>query len=320
MLILFARYTYVHTACECNLTGSMEFECDALSGECTCKPNVIGSKCNSCMEGFYMRNSSSFDGCQPCDCNPGGSSSILCDMNSGQCFCQPGLTGRTCSDVIPGYFFPSIDYLLFEAEYAARVPNALIVTSGDSGYYQVVDQASNITFGPVIPPISGLYDIVIRYDLEGVHVWSTASLTISVGSEVGDDPPICESSTEINETIDIVYSSWNMGYGLSVSQRVCLRGGRSYKFELNNFDSGQMNSTANLHIDSLVLIFINASTLYELLGGQTLLDYDLCASYFRSLSTVESVSPSCQQTIFLVSTALYSGALSKSSSSFVQCQ
>ena len=231
-------------------------------------------------------------------------------MYSGQCFCQPGLTGRTCSDVIPGYFFPSIDYLLYEAEYAAGVPNALIITSGDSGYYQVVDQASNITFGPIIPPISGLYDVVIRYDLQDVRVWSSASLTISVDSEEGDDPPVCELTAEINETIE--YSSWNMGYGLSISQRVCLRGGRSYTFELNDFDSGQLNSSANLHIDSLILIFVNASTVYELLGGQTLLDYNQCASYFRSLSTVESVSPSCQQTIFLVSTALYSGALSKS--------
>ena len=258
-----------------------------------------------------MPDSSSFDGCQPCDCNPGGSSSILCDMNSGQCFCQPGLTGRTCSDIIPGYFFPSIDYLLYEAEYAAGVPNALIVTSGDSGYYQVVNQASNITFGPVIPPMSGFYDIVVRYDLEGVRIWSSASLTISAGSEEGDDLPVCESTTEINGTSNIQYSSWNMGYGLSISQRVCLQGGRSYKFELSNFDSGQVNGTVNLRIDSVVLIFVNASTLYELLGGQTLLDYELCASYFRSLSTVESVSPSCQQTIFLVSTALYSGAISK---------
>ncbi len=290
----------------------MGFECDTLSGECICKPNVIGSKCNSCMEGFYVRNSSSFDGCQPCDCNPGGSSSVPCDMTSGQCFCQPGLTGRTCSDVIPGYFVPSIDYLLYEAEYAAGVPNVLITTSGDNGYYQVVDQASNISIGPVIPPISGLYDIVIRYDLERVRIWSSALLTISVGSEEGDDPPVCESITEINETIAIEYSSWNMGYGLSISRRVCLRGGRSYKFELNNFDSGQMNTTANLHIDSLVLIFVNASTIYEFLGSPTLLDYDMCAGYFRSLSTVDSISPSCQQTIFLVSTVLYSGALSKS--------
>lgn len=301
----------VYTACECNVTGSMGFECDTLSGECICKPNVIGSKCNSCMEGFYMSNSSIVDGCQPCDCNPGGSSSILCDMNSGQCFCRPGLTGRTCSDIIPGYFFPSIDYLLYEAEYATGVPNAVIVTSGDNGYYQVVNQASNITFGPIILPMSGFYDIVIRYDLEGVRVWSTASLTISAGSEMGDDTPVCESTTEINGTSNIRYSSWSMGYGLSISQRVCLQGGRSYEFELSNFDSGQMNSTANLRIDSVVLIFVNASTLYELLGGQTLLDYELCASYFRSLSTVESISPSCQQTIFLVSTALYSGAISK---------
>ena len=298
-----------YTVCECNTTGSVGFECDSLSGECTCEPNIAGSKCDLCKEGFYMPDPSSFNGCQPCDCNPGGSSSILCDMNSGQCFCQPGLTGRTCSDVIPGYFFPSIDYLLYDAEYAAGVSNALIVTNGDIGYYQVIDQVSNITFGPVIPPKSGVYDIVIRYDLDGVRVWSTALLTISASPEEGDDPTVCESTAEINGT---EYTSWNMGFGLSISQRVCLRGGRPYIFELSNFDSGQMNSTANLRIDSLVLIFVNASALYDLLGAQTLLDYGICASYFRSLSTIESVSPSCRQIIFLVSTALYSGAIRKS--------
>lgn len=306
-----------YVACECNATGSANFDCDTLSGECNCKPNVTGSKCDQCKEGFYMPDPSSPGGCQPCNCNPGGSLSIRCDMYSGQCACLPGLTGQICSVIIPGYFYPTIDHLIFEAEYAAGVSDALIVTNRETehftgiGYYQVTDQTSNITFGPLTPPMSGFYDVVIRYDLEGILTWSTVLLTISAGSEDGDGPTMCDSTTEINGILHIDYTSWTMGSGLSISQEVCLRGGRSYTFELSNFDSGQMNGTAMLRLDSLVLIFINASTLQELLGAQTLMDYGLCASYFRCLSTTDSADPSCEQTTFLVTTALYSGALGK---------
>lgn len=300
----------VHTECDCNATGSTRFGCNALTGECDCKPNVIGQNCDLCEEGFYMPDPNSPDGCQLCNCHLSGSSSALCDMNSGQCSCRPGLTGRTCSEIIPGYFFPSIDYLILEAEFATVV-GAQVVTDREYAGVQVTDQPSSVSFGTLTPPGSGFYDIVIRYDLDGILTWSTASLVISPGPEEGDGPTMCGSSSEINETIRLDYTSWPMGVGLSVSQRVCLRGGRSYSFELREFDSGQMNSTGNLRIDSLVLIFVNSSTLVELLGAQTLTVYGDCARYFRSTSTIGSADPSCEQTIMLVSIALYSGALSK---------
>ena len=296
-----------HTACECNATGSASSECNSLTGECDCKPNIQGSKCDICMEGFYLSNPSSLDGCQSCDCNLGGSLSPFCDMYTGQCPCRSGLTGQTCSDVIPGYFFPSIDYLIFEAENAK---GAHIVTNGGFAYHLVTGPEESITFGPLTPPTSGFYDVVIRYDLEGI-LMSTASLVISSGSEEGDGPTACDSVPVINGSLQVSYPYWNMGVGLSNSQRVCLQGGQSYSFELNYFDLGQTNSTAVLRIDSLVLIFVNSSTLVQLLGAQILIDYGHCASFFRSLSTFDSAEPSCEQTIFLVSTALYSGALSK---------
>lgn len=271
----------------------------------------MGAKCDLCSDGFYMPNASSSDGCQACNCNPGGSLSVLCDMYSGQCPCQPGLTGQTCADVIPGYFFPSVDHLILEAENAA---GAQVVTSRDiegMTYHLVTDQGGNITFGQLTPPASGFYDVVIRYDLEGILTWSQATLTISPGPEEGDGATVCEFASVINETVQVNFTSWPMGFGLSISRPVCLQGGRSYTFELRDFNSGQMNSTAILRIDSLVLFFVNSSTLVEQLGTQTLMDYAQCASYFRSLSTSDSADPSCEQTIFTVSTALYSGAQSK---------
>lgn len=177
----------------------------------------------------------------------------------------------------------------------------LIVTNRESeqftgiGYYQVIDQASDIMFGPLTSPTSGFYDVVIRYDLEGILTWSTVLLTVTAGPEDGEGPTMCDSTTDINGTLRVDYTSWTMGSGLAISRQVCLRGGKSYTFQLNNFDSGQMNSKAMLHLDSLVLIFVNASTLQELLGAETLVDYGQCASYFRLLSTIDSADPSCEQ-------------------------
>ncbi len=41
-----------------------------------------------------------------------------CSPDDGQCHCLPNMVGRRCSDPAPGYFLPSLDYLLYEAELA----------------------------------------------------------------------------------------------------------------------------------------------------------------------------------------------------------
>ena len=37
-----------------------------------------------------------FEGCENCNCNPLGSTSNECDITTGQCQCQPGVTGLKC--------------------------------------------------------------------------------------------------------------------------------------------------------------------------------------------------------------------------------
>ena len=38
--------------CDCNIQGSNSIQCDSY-GICTCKENVIGNKCQHCMEGYF---------------------------------------------------------------------------------------------------------------------------------------------------------------------------------------------------------------------------------------------------------------------------
>lgn len=85
--------------CSCYPPGTEQTEdgisiCDQLSGNCKCKPNVIGHNCNECQPGYF--NIVSGNGCENCYCDPVGSYNSTCDRFTGQCFCKEGVTGLRC--------------------------------------------------------------------------------------------------------------------------------------------------------------------------------------------------------------------------------
>lgn len=43
-------------------------------------------------------------GCETCKCNPTGSYNISCSVNTGQCFCKPGVTGQHCDRCLPNHY------------------------------------------------------------------------------------------------------------------------------------------------------------------------------------------------------------------------
>jgi len=45
--------TIVDTDCECDLTGSYNPTCEPIGGQCECKPNVIGRRCDQCAPGSF---------------------------------------------------------------------------------------------------------------------------------------------------------------------------------------------------------------------------------------------------------------------------
>lgn len=87
--------------CSCDSTGSSSALCDPLGGQCKCKPNVIGRRCNRCAPGFYGFGP---DGCKPCDCHHVGSVDNFCDLQSGQCTCRANTYGRQCDECQPGFW------------------------------------------------------------------------------------------------------------------------------------------------------------------------------------------------------------------------
>ncbi|NWI15207.1 LAMA2 protein, partial [Crypturellus soui] len=87
--------------CRCHANGSFSETCDPHTGQCECKANVMGRRCDMCKpETFGLQSSR---GCVPCNCNSFGSKSFDCD-GDGQCYCQPGVTGKKCDRCAHGFY------------------------------------------------------------------------------------------------------------------------------------------------------------------------------------------------------------------------
>ncbi|XP_016060358.1 PREDICTED: laminin subunit alpha-2 [Miniopterus natalensis] len=87
--------------CRCNANGSLSEVCHTRTGQCECRPNVQGQRCDECKPETFGLHSAR--GCVPCNCNSFGSKSFDCE-ESGQCWCQPGVTGKKCDRCAHGYF------------------------------------------------------------------------------------------------------------------------------------------------------------------------------------------------------------------------
>ncbi|KAK6627792.1 hypothetical protein RUM44_010271 [Polyplax serrata] len=105
--------------CDCHTPGVLGGigECDLHSGQCICKPGVQSRRCDTCKDGFYGLNGDDLFGCTDCGCDIGGAIDRFCDKESGQCICQPRVTGRDCKQPHQAHYFPTLySQLQFEAE------------------------------------------------------------------------------------------------------------------------------------------------------------------------------------------------------------
>ncbi|KAL5005128.1 hypothetical protein ScPMuIL_018584 [Solemya velum] len=87
-----------------NLTAGMQ------AGDCYCKQNVQGAKCDQCKPGFYNIRPNNILGCQDCMCDTAGSTSSECTPDAGgQCPCKPNVQNRDCNDCKEGYYGLSVN-------------------------------------------------------------------------------------------------------------------------------------------------------------------------------------------------------------------
>ena len=255
-------FTWLHlfVVCSCNATLSVMSECSS-DGECQCKPNAVGIKCDQCADGYYLADSA-ID-CSPCNCNLGGSLSRICDRVTGQCPCRAGVTGKTCEQTLPGYYYPFIDHKLFEAEdsvgnfdisYREPEENQLFTFTG-RGHAHITSNVGLIHFGLFEPQISGTYDFVVRYDLLNAMMWEQVELRIDIG---GEEIGPASNCSEYTGSSPIFYQNLTMGTAQAVSVSLCLQAGRSYNITLHGFESGDSTERAEIFVDSLVVFLQQA--------------------------------------------------------------
>lgn len=84
--------------------------CDSLqddenkieAGQCHCKQNVKGRRCDYCREGYWNFTAENPLGCQECTCNILGTVNNLgCNVYTGECTCKQFVTGRDCNQCMP---------------------------------------------------------------------------------------------------------------------------------------------------------------------------------------------------------------------------
>ena len=58
------------------------------------------------------------DGCAPCNCDPGASTSLECPADTGMCTCMENIGGRDCRTPTSGNYVPKLDVMTYDAEFA----------------------------------------------------------------------------------------------------------------------------------------------------------------------------------------------------------
>eukprot|EP00118_Oscarella_pearsei_P018573 m.191017 g.191017 ORF g.191017 m.191017 type:complete len:2470 (+) comp39439_c2_seq19:33-7442(+) len=288
--------------CVCNLNGTDPANstvCEALTGQCFCKQNVEGLKCNACKAGFYGFEGSSAEGCSNlCACSLSTSLSVVCDPITGQCPCKRGLTGRDCSLVENGHYLPHLEGIMYEAE-DANLQGVLISESKEEtdppsftgeGGVKLAKAGDSVSFDVTVPPRAIRYSIIVRY-------LSINSLNVSVGV-------LSDGSGAQNETLLLLVAQPSGAIKMSPQLR---SGGELLKVTITSVDSMEW------FLDSIVLFPEQADILpySELLPGSA--EQNATSQCYTNREGVallsQPLSDTCKNHTLLASSWLFNGTL-----------
>ncbi|XP_029655372.1 laminin subunit alpha [Octopus sinensis] len=159
--------------CECNPAGTVGGinVCDGATGQCMCKVDVVERNCNQCKDGTYALSANNPFGCKACDCNVGGSATMNCNKQTGQCICKPRVFGMKCDKPLKTYFFPTLHQQKYEIEDGYRPGGGKVYFAFNQrvfpdfswkGYAIMSEKQPEVLIQSLIQKPS-LYRLLIRY-------------------------------------------------------------------------------------------------------------------------------------------------------------
>merc|ERR1719428_2383889 len=85
------------------MQGSLSTSCNQDSGQCSCRGNIEGRKCDRCSESFF-----NYPTCEACSCDSRGivyrDPSTCPAFTIGQCPCKNNVEGKNCETCMPKYW------------------------------------------------------------------------------------------------------------------------------------------------------------------------------------------------------------------------
>ncbi|CAM4853839.1 unnamed protein product [Rotaria socialis] len=248
-------------ACDCHPYGIIDKQCDTTTGMCQCKPNVIGQRCDQCQENHYGLNDNVPEGCRSCSCHPGGSYSLQCDLNTGQCPCREGMIGRQCDTPAPGTYCTGLQFFTYEAELARVEEKKAIIFTYDNpneprswtGTSIVrIYEGGFIEFDIYHMARGGLYSLIIRY-IPAPKTWEDARVVVISQNRTQPNITLCNDQTYEQE------QSFKLPANKTFDELVkplCLNENEHYKLQLQlkKYGHGDNPRDPVISIDSIVFV------------------------------------------------------------------
>uniref|UniRef100_T1L473 Laminin subunit beta-1 n=1 Tax=Tetranychus urticae TaxID=32264 RepID=T1L473_TETUR len=336
---------YVCIPCACDERGSLnngtcatkpDESLGIAAGQCFCKENVEGRRCDTCKIGFWnfdennplgcqacscntngtTRNQGCNpitgecvlnyyglelfeDGCRPCNCDPGGSYNLQCNETTGQCPCRPHVTGQRCDIIESEAHHSGISWIM--------PPEDIATWTGD-GFVRVYEK-SFIDF-EISVPHSSRYDILVRYS-PPEPIWSEGSILIEplAGGIVPAPGSPCEKNFEYGpKKIPFQFEARRI---YTKTGPYCFERDQRYRIRIDVGErtGGEENST--IAVDSLALIPISSD--FEIFSDPTrereLAEYRRirCEEYLYSIIQHQIPEP-CKKYYQSIAASMYNGA------------
>lgn len=244
------------TPCSCDPAGSLNTTnyCNKTTGMCVCKNNTEGTRCERCKPQTFGFNATKTEGCTACDCDPGGSLNKECGNTPvvGQCPCRLNIEGRDCRQPAPGYFVPKMDYFLTEAEKGRELSPDLVERAGHGlpgatcsgrGFVSLLPGGSVVI--TINPTLSGLFDLVVRYEKTVVSTGLQVEVSLLGGASYECGGQSYPATAVWRFSADITQTQLR---GASVLGDMCVVSGRQYRVNVTT------NGVATLLVDSVFLL------------------------------------------------------------------